>query len=331
MRQPALDLHAPAGYRDSKNLEWSSIMGNGPTSRLAGRRPIRPPQLGGIGAGDADMQRASGSANPGVDAAMGGMSPDAQRQELEQQQKAAQEIEDTRVFLIELIKSGRWKLPGEASTPAKQVESLEGADDRMLTYWMGEYEAWTAQQNAVQDEKDEEVVRRMFRLGPEHPEYKSVLDQERRAATEEGLVPMDFAQLMMKNYVEQTIPIRDGFSIVLRSITTRQGQWLERLGRERLSQHSHLEQQHTFALWQVAVSLQAYVSGGHRSDVGHDLESFQGENEFKAFVAALDARMDLLANKPEELSHDFITQYVWFCGRVRSLITGDTVKRLGNS
>lgn len=300
-----------------------------PRSRLA-RRPMRAPTITGIGAGDESMQRVSGSQNPGVDAAMGGMDPAAQRRTMEAQAAAAQEVEDNRELLISLVRTGRWGLPGDERTPREQIETLEGADENQLAYFVGEYEAWQAQQAEVQDRKDEEFVKRLYRIGPEHPEYKAVMDGERRKAIEDGLATLDFSQMMMKGYVDQTIPVRPGFSIVLRSLTTRQGLWLERLGRERLSDVSGIEQQHTYALWQVALSLQAYVFGTQRTDIGHPVDSLTKTTDYAAFVSALDARMDALQAKPEELTHDFITQYVWFCGRVRALIAGDTVKRLGN-
>jgi hypothetical protein len=299
-------------------------------SRLA-RRPLPPaPPITGIGAGDEAMQRVSGSRNPGVDAAMGGMDPAAQRREMEAQAAAAQEVEDNRELLLSLVKSGQWSLPGDDRTPKEQLETLEGADENQLAYYVGEYEAWQKQQQEVQDRKDQEFVKRLYRIGPEHPEYRAVMDGDRRKDIEDGLAPLDFSQMMMKGYVDQTIPVRPGFSIVLRSLTTRQGLWLERLGRERLSDLSNIEQQHTYALWQVALSLQAYLFGTQRTEIGHPVASLTKTDDFDAFVSALDARMDALQSKPEELTHDFITQYVWFCGRVRALIAGDTVKRLGN-
>jgi hypothetical protein len=287
--------------------------------------------MGGIGAGDASMQRVAGSKNPAVDAAMGGMDASTQRQELEAQAEQAQEVEDLRAILIEAVTGGQWSLPGDGRPPREQVESIEGSDAKLLKYWHGEYASWKENQLARMGEEDEEVVKGLFRLGPDHPEYRAVLDRERRKRIEDGLVPLDFSQLMMRGYVDQTILIRKGFAIVLRSLTTGQGQWLERLGRVRLAELSTIEQQHTYALWQISVSLQAYVVEGRHQNVGNNLEALTRDNEFDAFVQAVDARMEQLRAKPEELTHDFIAQYVWFCGRVRALISGDTVKRLGNS
>lgn len=304
--------------------------------RLAQTR--RPPQsrlarapLTGIGAGDAAMQAASGSANPGVDAATAGLPPEARDAAMQAEATQAQEVEDRRVEMIGLLRSGDWRIPGDNRAVGQQVEAVEGADVSMINFWYGELQASRAAR--VQDEVEEETNRlgRLFTIGPAHPDYNVVQDTERRARIEKGLAPLDFAQLMLKGYVDQVVEIRPGFGIVLRSLTTRQGLWLERLAGERLPSKSALEAQHLYGVWQVAVALHAYVIAGKKEPVAPDLSTFVKEEQYADFVQALDLRVSQVGDRPIELTQDFLAQFIWFCGRVRLLIAGDVVGRLGNS
>ena len=295
-------------------------------SRLAGGRPLT-----GIGSANADMQRASGSKNPGVDAATAGLPPEMQDEALRAEVEKSERIAAQRTELAQVLAGGDWRIPGDTRPVGPQTETVQDAPDDMIAYWHGEYRAALEKQtlDAVEDENTR--MGALFTIGPDHPDYNAIQDRERRKRIEKGLVPLDFAQYMLRGYVDQVVETRPDFSIVLRSLTTRQGLWMERLARERFEKLSQMEANHLYGVWQVATSLQAYIIKGRKTEATPSLSVYSKETQYDEFVKALDARVEALADKPLELLQDFVAQYIWFSGRVRLLCSGDVVSRLGNS
>ena len=290
------------------------------------------PLIGGIGAGNPDMQRASGSPNPTVDAQRALMDPEAHASEVELEAKADAETHDRRAALLSAIRGAEWSLPGSTAPLSEQISTVESADDSLVNYLFGEYDRHVKAQVDRETEALADGLGGMFRIGPEHPEYNVMRDVERRRRIEAKCAPLAFDQLIMRGYVDQVIETRPGFSLILRSLTAKQGLWIERMARDRLKDVSQMEAQHLFSLWQLAVSLQGYVVGGRRELISPDIYAFTKDSQYDDFVKTLDLRMDALGERPLELTQDMIAQYAWFCGRVRLLISGgDLADRLGKS
>ncbi len=84
---------------------------------------------------------------------------------------------------------------------------------------------------------------------------------------------------------------------------------------------------HWFSLTQAAVSVQT-ING---KPIGPDLGKFTDFEQRDAFRAALDERLKFLGKMPSLLTDEIIVQHSWFVGRVRKMMAGDVVRKVGNS
>ena len=55
------------------------------------------------------------------------------------------------------------------------------------------------------------------------------------------------------------------------------------------------------------------------------------DSQRKDFESALTERMEFLGRLPSMITDDLIVQFVWFNGRVRRLLAGDLMRKVGNS
>jgi hypothetical protein len=177
-----------------------------------------------------------------------------------------------------------------------------------------------------------EQTRDAFRIDPDDPNYNPMVDRKRREAIEADLKPLDFAEMLFKGYTSQRIQIREGFSITLRTLPTQHGLWLEALmAREPETSPQHTR--HTFSLMQLAASLDEVHAGGDRQVTGPSLVKYLKDDKasFEGFEKALKERMEFIGRFPTAVTDDLIVQNVWFSGRVRRVLAGDLMRKVGNS
>ena len=165
-----------------------------------------------------------------------------------------------------------------------------------------------------------------FAIDPSDPLYNPLTDKARRKLIEKDLIPLDFEAMVFKGYTTQDVKLRENFTLTFRTIPTNHGLWLEYM-MANTPESSVQHTRHLFSIMQVAASLDA-VNG---RKTGADMTKFTKDVHNKEFTAAMEERMEFLGRLPAELTDDIIVQYVWFTGRVRLLLSGDLLRKVGNS
>lgn len=273
----------------------------------------------GIGAGYAANQRLAGAQDPDQAAQMASLDPAAMQEAAERMAKENAELDEMREELIVAARDTSWKptqKEGDRRGVEEFIRTLEPAPLRAL------HASWL---KAVQEATDEASetgkaeLENPFAIPPDHPAYQPIMDVARRKATEKDLAPMDFGELIFKGYVGQEVPIRPGFKVVFRSISTTHGLWLEQRASGETSYDRHL-----FSLWQLAVGLH---SAGDTM-LGVDIAALVDKKE--EFYAEVDKRMKTIGKWPLEFTNDLIVHYIWFTGRVRKLLHGNLMEKVGN-
>jgi hypothetical protein len=114
--------------------------------------------------------------------------------------------------------------------------------------------------------------------------------------------------------------------LTFRTITTQHGLWLEYY-MSQLEETSMQHIRHLFSLLQVAASLDK-VNG---KTIGSDLSKLVKPTHRDEFIAAIEAKQERLGGMPAVLTDDIIVQYIWFSGRVRKVLAGNLMGKVGNS
>ena len=277
----------------------------------------------GIGAGYAQNQAMVGSEDPQRAAQLASMSQEEFQRLSEEQERLDGQLEEARTDIRAAVAEGVWELPSgfDLNQEAPGIVMKMHAD--LLEH----------RKSIIDQQVEEEVsgsisssfVDRMG-LGPDDPLYDPITDTGRRKAIEKDLKPLDFEEMVFQGHVQQEIKLRSNFSITLRTITTQHGLWLEMMLTD-LDQFAAQYGRHWFSLLQVACSLQE-VNG---KPIGSDLGKFDDPNSREDFEKVLRERMKFLGRLPGMLTDDLIVQYTWFSGRVRKLLAGDLVGKVGNS
>ena len=206
------------------------------------------------------------------------------------------------------------------------VDQINAATDPQLKKWEDQVDEAEREQIDNEEVQAAQQALRPFALEPDDPQYDYIFDPELRRKTEEGLDPIDFAQMVFDGYAEQVVPIRPNFKVTYRTISTMHGLWLERKIHEA---HNFAQEygRHWFSMLQLAVSVQQ-ING---KDIGADLSSFDEEAHNKAFWDTLQIRLKSLARLPVQITDLIICNFVWFSGRVRKELVGEIVGKVGNS
>jgi len=241
----------------------------------------------------------------------------------EEQERLDGQLEEARTDIRAAVAEGVWELPEGFNLDQEAPGVVMKMHADLLE----------RKKNIIDEQVEEEVassisssfVDRMG-LGPDDPLYDPITDTGRRKSIEKGLKPLDFEEMVFQGYVQQEIELRSNFSITLRTITTQHGLWLEMMLTD-LDQFAAQYGRHWFSLLQVACSLQE-VNG---KPIGADLNKFDDPNNREDFEKVLRERMKFLGRLPGMLTDDLIVQYTWFSGRVRKLLAGDLVGKVGNS
>lgn len=271
----------------------------------------------GIGSGLAENQKVVGAQDPQAAAVLAAM-PEAEMQEA--MERMAQEnaaLDEMRNELASAFAQTAWR-PKVEKAPTDWQQAIAEVPPPTVKSWFAQWEAYTSTQ-ADPEDPQAALEQDPFRLGPDHPAYQPMMDLVRRRALESKVKPMDFGDLIFKGYAEQEVPIREGFALVLRSISTTHALWLE----QRLAGDT-VHDRHQFSLWQLAVGIHA--AGG--KPLGVDIAAITEKKE--EFYEELDKRMKQVGRWPQELTNDLIVHYVWFTGRVRKLLHGNVTEKVGN-
>ena len=273
----------------------------------------------GMGSGFAVNQEMAGADDPESAAALASLSEADMQKRVESEVRMRRKRDEKIAYLSAAITEGNWNLP--------EGESLEGASDETLDEW---HEMVKEGQQGQIDEEVAEQVESMFSMSPEYdsddPLYNPITDRKRRAHIEKDLAPLDFDQMVFKGYCDQDVALREGFSITFRTISTIHSLWLE-MDLTELAEYTAQYGRHWFSLLQIGVSVQK-ING---KALGTDLSRFTNHTQKDDFKKALDEKMKVLGRLPSIITDDLIVQHTWFMGRVRKLMAGDVLNKVGNS
>lgn len=289
--------------------------------RASGGGPVR-----GIGSGFSENQRIVGARDPETAARIAATDPEEMSRILEEQEKAAEEIERMREELVAALDAGNWESPQPLPPGSTWEKLLARQDAKLIKDWHGQYKKFI---DAASEKEDEDVVRdtvNSFSVQPDDPLYDPMVDKSRRSRIEASLKPLDFESMVFQGFVEQDIPIQKSLTVTMRTLTTQQGLWIEYY----IAKQPDMSTQnlrHTFSLLQVSIALDK-VNGRPMSP---SVDKLVRQDQREEFLKALEQRMERLCQMPSILTDDFIIQYIWFTGRVRKLLAGNLSERVGNS
>ncbi len=295
-------------------------------SKHLSRRKHSGQPLTGLGSAFPQNQALAGARDPAEAARRAGMSEEERAELLEREAEAEAKRDELSSKLYEAWSEGEWKGPPGAADPSEVQLALQKASIPQLQQWHDRWEE-DAQENAA---KILDEARAPLSLGPESHLYDPLMDLARRRSVEEGLQEISLGDMLFKGYADQTVEVRPGLEVTYRTLTTAQGLWIEAL----LSKHERTSQahiQHTLAIMQCAVSLVSWSFGKDTELLEPSLEAFVKPEQRKDFEDALQQRMERLGQLPALLTDDLVVHHVWFCGRVRKLLSGDLSRKVGNS
>lgn len=297
-------------------------MSNTIPSRLAGKAgaPAR-----GLGAGFAENQRLSGAMDPHAAAAEAALDPRDAAELQEAREKALSEIEDKKSELKHAAEEGVWT-PPDTKVPIQVL--LDRTD-------AGTIRSWHAAMVKIKEESVEDVgdqaesIAASFRVQPDDPLYDPLVDKVRRTRIESLLEPLgdeDFESLVFKGYIEQAVPVHSRLTVTLRSLTTQQGMWIEYYMYKQ-PETSRQYASHLLGIIQAAVAVQKI----NNQVLSPSLDHYKTQATRDEFFAALEKRIETLQGMSSVITDDFIIQNIWFSGRVRKLLAGNLVERVGKS
>jgi len=288
----------------------------------------------GIGAGYAENQALAGAADPAQAARAAATSDSEHISTAEKLEDEARELDDLIEDIVIAIREGVFTLP---DPPAKLNQESQTALIRYLASQPPEkVKAWHDEVQAAYDarieQEDEAILEQQLRrdvsIDPADPLYDPMRDTARRKKIEENLKPLDFEEMVFKGWTTQEVPVRENFTLTFRTIPTQHGLWLETM-MSRTPESSIQHTRHLFSLLQLAASLDKINGRSLGADVTKFVKDDQASRE--GFEAAVKERMEFIGKLPAMLSDDLIIQQVWFNGRVRRLLAGDLMRKVGNS
>ena len=268
----------------------------------------------GMGSGIPQNQALAGTLDPEMAARLASL-PEGQLQKaLEELDAHTHKTEELRRELAAEEAAGRFD-------PPKPLE-LAGYDE--LVKWKKAHNQ--AKEDKEQQEAEDDTNLMAMAIGVDHPLYNPISDTARRRRIESSVSELDFDQMVFMGHCDQEITIRKNFKVVMRTLSTQHGLWLEIMLADSAQASEHYLR-HWFSLLQVAASIQT-ING---KPVGTDLASFTTEDHRSDFIKAVKKRLEYLGRMPSAITDDLIVNYTWFCGRVRKLLSDDVVDKVGNS
>jgi hypothetical protein len=274
----------------------------------------------------------AGAQDPVEAARLAKLTPEQAQEEAERRERLQGELDHMREDLLIGVVNGQWSpdTDGWPRVPEGQEEWKELLDRQPA----GMIQDWHKRMNeAIDSEIDQqdeaalqESIQSIAIVDPDDPLYDPLTDKARKDAIEKNLEPLDFEEMVWKGSCTQDIETRPGFRVTLRTLSTQHGLWLEYY----MSQQEQTSFQHTrhlFSLVQVAACLEKV----NDKPIGVDLTKYTKHEQRDEYLKALDERLEFLGKMPGAISDDLIVQFVWFTGRVRKLLSGDLMRKVGNS
>lgn len=281
-------------------------------------------QVRGVGAAYATNQKRAGVSDPHAAAQRAAMDPEAVDALDEQAAMTDDELSGIRAEMLDHINSTSWRPKADVPSGANWDMLLDRQPESILREWHKEYKAHVDKQ--IEDLGDKMLRDTFGGIGAESHLYEPLTDKSRRIEIEKRLAPIEFETMVFHNYAEQDVKVRDNFVLTFRTITTQHGLWLEYY-MSQLEDTSMQHIRHLFSLLQVAASLDK-VNG---KSIGSDLSKFVKPTHRDEFIAAIEAKQERLGGMPAVLTDDIIVQYIWFSGRVRKVLSGNLMGKVGNS
>jgi hypothetical protein len=285
----------------------------------------------GLGSGFAQNQRVVGAADPAEAARLAALSPEQAADEQARLEKIQGDLDAMREDVLMAIVNEQWSpdtsdWPETPSTIAQWKALLSSQPTAMVVKWHGQSKAAIDEQIDDEELDLREGLAASIQLDPDDPAYDPVRDKARRKLVEDQLKPLDFEEMVFRGYTVQVVPIRENLSVTFRTINTQHGLWLEYM-MSLMPETSYQHQRHTFSLLQVAACLEKVNT---RASVG-DVTKFVKSDQRDEFIAVVEERMEALGTMPSVISDELIVQYVWFTSRVRKCLSGDLMRKVGNS
>ena len=262
----------------------------------------------GLGSGIPANQAVIGARDPKRAAAM------AVGQNLKEEEKE-QDAHNTKLRRMELIMEA---ITEGFITDFSPGELKDLTEERFDKLWE-RFEAW-------EDKKIDDEIAFEYSVSPDDPLYDPIKDTKRRKQIESQLKPLDFESMIFEGYCTQEIPIRNNFIVRFRSLNTNQSLWIESMTLD-IREQSIQYGRHWIALVQVAVCLES-ING---QEIAPRVSKFKKSSDEEDFKRALKQRMEHIGAMPQIITDDLIIQYAWFSARVRRMLSGDMVDKLGNS
>lgn len=291
-------------------------------SRAAG--PVR-----GLGAGYAQNQRLAGAGNPEAAAKLASMGPSEVTEQLENAEQVNADATERRNVVLDSVVSGFFSPPNVSAKNAEEWKAIIARQtDATIQRWYIEIQE--LEEKVLEEETEAQVretVSSSLRIQPDEHIYDPLTDKERRKLIESKLRPLDFEEMVFTGSTTQDVPVHGNLTITFRSLSTQHGLWLEWHVARTLQDVSTQYLRHTFSLLQLGCCIDK-VNG---KPFGSDLTKYVRENQRDEFLAALEGRMERVKNFPAVLTDDLIVQYIWFCGRLRKLMSGNLLEKVGNS
>ena len=270
----------------------------------------------GMGSAVPENQRLAGAEDPEAAARLAGMDQGEIQERIESIERESHALREMAQDIEYAVENEDYEIS----------EDIDLTDKEEVTKEHGILVEWRA--NKI-DSETEQLVEQSFgedrRISPDDPLYNPVSDRARRRWIESQLEDLDFEQMVFQGYCEQSVPIRENFDVVFRTISTTQGLWVE-MDLTDLADYSAQYGRHWFSLVQVSLSVQS-VNG---KSIGPSLDKLLDPTHRDAFKKALEARMKFIGRMPSIITDDLIVHYTWFSGRVRKLLSGDLVGKVGN-
>jgi hypothetical protein len=238
-----------------------------------------------------------------------------------ERQAELDQLQDMREELLHACQHEGHKLPAVGEPDLL----IAGADPAAIQEWFAEYKKkLDSDIDEEMAQSGEEALGARFAIQPDDPDYNPMRDVRRRETLEAKLEPIDFGTMVFHGYAEQTIPIREDFTIVLRTIAGDQGLWLEEyIANQEPTSQAHAA--HWFSLLQLGLSVQS-ING---KAVGSELAKIEDKQHF---WKESENRLKTITKYPDILLNELIVQYNWFLGRVRKVVQGTNLARkVGNS
>lgn len=264
----------------------------------------------GMGSGIPQNQRMAGASNPVQAANLA-----ASGTQLEDEERNA-ELEENIQRKLSLIQEA--KNNGFETTTYVDGNSGMVLIDKVYS----EVEKWEKSQ--IEEEMQEQFEE--YSIPADDPLYNPIRDTKRRREIESKIDPLDFESMIFNGYTTQVVPIRKNFQVQFRTLNTNQSLWIEAMTLDLQDQPIQYGR-HWMSLVQLAVSLDS-INGKEISPV---INKFYRSSQEQDFKKALKSRMDYIGQLPQIITDDLIIQYAWFSARVRKMMAGDVVEKVGNS